>query len=276
MIITFLGVRGSIPSPGPRTLKYGGNTTCLFVEFPGTGHLIIDAGSGLRTLNGRLAKCPDDIRMLLTHSHWDHISGFPFFLPVFQRGRRLHLYCNCTDEQPLPGVLLQMDTPLFPVCHEDLESDISIHRIAADSEFSPLDGVKVRTIALNHPDPGLAFRIEAGGKSLVFVTDNELSPPGTPKTPYEDWVDFAQGCNLLIHDANFTQEELAARSGWGHSAYEQAVRLGCDAGVGMLMLFHHDIDRSDYELDEIGRRAKALAGDRCGVELAREGLIVEI
>ncbi len=276
MIVTFLGVRGSIPSPGPHTLKYGGNTTCLMVEFEDGEKLIIDAGSGLRKLSKRFGDESEPVTMLLTHSHWDHILGFPFFSPIYQKGRTINLFCNCTDEQPLPGVLAQMQAPLFPVTHESLLSDIRIHRITDSQEFSPIEGVVVRTIGLNHPDPGVAFRIEADGKSLVFVTDNELRPPGEPTTTYDEWVAFAAGCDLLVHDANFTSAELPAHAGWGHSAYEDAVQLGCDAGVGTLCLFHHDTDRSDDALEKIGLKAIAQAGTGCQVELAREDALIKL
>lgn len=276
MKLTFLGVRGSIPSPGPHTLKYGGNTTCLLLEFPGRGELIIDAGSGLRTLSTRLAESRGEIRMLLTHSHWDHISGFPFFVPIYQSGRRIHLFCAITEEHPVPGVLSQMQAPLFPVSHESLAADIRIEPITAGTVFSPLEGVEVTPIALNHPDPGLAFRIEADGKSLVFVTDNELRPPDPPVTAWSDWVEFCRDCDVLVHDATFTDAELPARAGWGHSSWEDSVRLGCDAGARTVMLFHHDIDRSDAELEAILREAREMAGDGCVVELARENAVVKI
>ena len=237
------------------------------LEFGDDAFIVIDAGSGLRILGEQLAADKSEIHLFLTHNHWDHVMGFPFFVPAYQAQRKIRIYTDWPGTAPL---LEQMRAPFFPVEHEQLRSDISVTRTRSGLSIEPLPGLQVSFLALNHPNGGCALRIEADGKSLVFATDNELNPPGKPQTSWAQWLEFIGRCDLLIHDANYTREEHRSRMGWGHSAFEDAVQLACEAGARMLALYHHDIDRTDDELDQIGKQAAELADGRTQVIVARE------
>ena len=276
MQVTFYGVRGSIPAPGPHTARYGGETVCVTVDFDDGRMLVLEAGSGLRSLGKRLAQSNDEILLFLSHQHWDHILGFPFFKPAYQPNRRIRVFCDWPEDEVLPALLRQMQAPLFPVTHDGLKADIQVTRIKTGQSFEILPGVWIHAQALNHPNGGLAFRIEADGRKLAFVTDNELHPPPDSPTTYQAWVEFVRGCNLLIHDATYRLHELESKKGWGHSAFEQAVNLACDSGVPSLVLFDHETDRSDDELDRIGVEASELAQGRCRVLVARESMTVRV
>jgi phosphoribosyl 1,2-cyclic phosphodiesterase len=196
--------------------------------------------------------------------------GFPFFKPAYQSERKIHVYCHWPLVEDVPSLVAQMRYPYFPVSHNDLSSQIHSNYIDPGSNFSPYDGVTVRTLALNHPDNGCAFRIEAESRVFTFITDNELAPPGEAVTSYAAWVDFSRGSDLLVHDANYLDQEMPSKLGWGHSSVEQAVKLGRDAGVRRLSLFHHDTERTDSELDKIGDEANNLAKGDISVSVARE------
>lgn len=273
MQATFYGVRGSIPSPGQHTVRYGGNTSCMKLAFGQDDYIVIDAGSGLRNLGNLLAADDSEIHLFLTHNHWDHVMGFPFFAPAYQAQRKINIYTDWPGAAPL---LEQMRAPFFPVEHEQLRSDISVIKTHSGLRLEPLPGLQVGFQALNHPNGGCALRLEADGKCLVFATDNELNPPGEPQTSWEQWLAFIDNCDLLIHDANYTRAEHSSRMGWGHSAFEDAVQLACEAGVGALALYHHDIDRSDAALDQIGETAQSIAGGRTQIIVAREGQTIAV
>lgn len=276
MEITFYGVRGSIPAPGAHTARYGGETVCATVGFDDGGMLVLDAGSGLRSLGKRLVGGNEEILLFLSHQHWDHIVGFPFFRPAYQPNRRIRIFCDWPEDEPLPALMGQMQAPLFPVTHEGLKADIQLTRLKGGESIEILPRVWIHTQTLNHPNGGLAFRIEADGRRLAFVTDNELHPPGDTPTPYRAWVEFVRGCDLLIHDATYRLSELRTKLGWGHSAFEQAVDLACDAGVPSLVLYDHETDRSDDEIDRIGVEASELAQGKCQVLLARESMTLRV
>ncbi len=266
MRVTFYGVRGSIPSPGPSTVRYGGNTSCLFLETTSDARYILDAGTGIRILGQKLAQeagdeVGKDVFVLLSHTHWDHIQGFPFFAPAFQPGRNIYIVGDCgTDKDRTMSILNQMTDSLFPVRARDLAANVNVitYQKFLDEQFLA-SGLSASRLALNHPGSGWAWRFDEAGQSVLYVTDNELLPAdddgsGLPyklQHSYGDWVDFASGVDLLVHDTQYTKEDMASRYGWGHSVIDHVVQLAIDAHVGTLVLFHHDPDRSDDTLDEI-------------------------
>lgn len=252
MIITFYGVRGSTAVPGPQTARYGGNTSCVHIELE-TGHdLILDAGTGIRLLGNHLAHKSTPANILLSHGHWDHIQGYPFFAPIYQPGRDIHVYMTVEKGRKLLSTLFeQMDGTHFPVRVEDLPSNNFPKFKGMESELYEREGVRVIKQALNHPGGGSAYRIDESGATCAYVTDNELDPPYAPNTNYDQWVKFLHGVDVLIHDAQYTEDDMPHKHGWGHSLISQVRQLATDAEVGTLVMFHHDPDRSDSELDEI-------------------------
>lgn len=251
MIITFYGVRGSIPSPGAHTAKYGGNTSCVHVDLSNGHKLILDAGTGIRALGKKLAATDETINILLSHGHWDHIQGFPFFNPIYQQDRQIRVYINTEKEHnKLCSLFDQIDGANFPVNAEDLPS--SSECIFNNIETSlASDNIQVRCTDLNHPGGGSAYRIEDEGTSCAYITDNELQPPGKVVTSYEKWVDFCQGVDVLVHDAQYLESDMPHKHGWGHSLVAQVRQLALDSEVGCLVMFHHDPDRTDTEIDFI-------------------------
>ena len=252
MIITFYGVRGSTAVPGPMTAKYGGNTSCVHIELESGHDLILDAGTGIRLLGNKLASKSTPANLLLSHGHWDHIQGYPFFAPIYQPDREIHVYISVEKGHKLLSTLFQqMDGTHFPVRVEDLPSNISPKFKGIESELYEREGIKVVRQALNHPGGGSAYKIDENGASLAYVTDNELDPPYATSTNYDQWVNYLHGVDVLIHDAQYTEDDMPHKHGWGHSLLSQVRQLATDAEVGTLVMFHHDPDRSDSQLDEI-------------------------
>jgi phosphoribosyl 1,2-cyclic phosphodiesterase len=250
MKVHFWGVRGSIPSPGKHTARYGGNTACVSIHFDSDRFLILDAGSGIRELGKTLAKKKTDIPVLMSHAHWDHIQGFPFFLPLYQTGRKVRTLVSGVNEVVIRMLLEQMDGAHFPVESEKLPSDFSW---IDDDELVEVigNGPVISRIPTNHPGGCIAFRIENEGRSVVYLTDNELEPPYPVVTGFGDFVKFCRGADILIHDAQYIESDMPHKHGWGHSLASQACALAAAAEVGHLVLYHHDPDRTDSELDAI-------------------------
>ena len=257
MKITFYGVRGSIPSPGPETIKFGGNTPCVHVKLKNGKDVIFDAGTGIRPLGHILKHSITPIYLIVGHSHWDHIQGYPYFDPIYQPGRNIFVFPGNSDTHTrLCDVFDQLDGSHFPILADDLPSQAEC--ITEDPEIAlSRHGIHVRTKRLNHPGGGYAYRLEEDGLSLAYVTDNELYPPGQVTTCYEEWVRFCDGANVLIHDAQYTESDMPQKLGWGHSTVSQVTQFSVDAGVETLVLFHHDPDRSDTEIKQIQLKTKA-------------------
>ncbi|MEM9068894.1 MAG: MBL fold metallo-hydrolase [Myxococcota bacterium] len=267
--IRFWGVRGSIASPGEATTGVGGNTSCVEVR-AGDTRIILDAGTGLRGLGDAWMKDgPVDATLLLSHLHWDHIQGIPFFTPLYLPTTRLRVVGQGTTELSLRDALAQqMQPPTFPVRWEDLPSRVEFQEIQPGRQFRVGDA-QVRAARLNHPGGGvIAYRIEWAGRALVFATDTEHYSCVDPTL-----LALAEDADVLIYDSQYTPEEYRgevgpARVGWGHSTFRAGAELAEAARVGRYVLFHHDPARSDDDVAAIEARAKACFPDS---EAAREG-----
>ena len=276
MHIRFWGTRGSIPTPGPSTVRYGGNTSCVEVRDSTGSLLVLDAGTGLRELgvalmNGNGAR-PFSIDLLLSHLHWDHIQGIPFFRPAYDPNSTLRIR-GPKQSRPMKELLgMGMDDPFFPVDLDDMPAKLEIGELEHLSD-EMVGKFRVRSAHLYHPAPALAYRVEADGRSLVYATDTE-DPFSGKVNPV---IELAQGADTLIHDAQFIKSDF--KPTWGHSTIESAIDVAAKAKVKRLVLYHHDPDRSDDALDHIGRDAQRTGRERSpGLEVvvAREGLELEV
>ncbi len=280
MKIEFWGTRGSIPSPGPDTIKYGGNTPCVAVTLEDGALLILDAGTGIRKLGLELEKNNQTIKgnIFITHSHWDHIQGVPFFTPAYREGNEFNILgCASVNQQIQKSLSDLMLSPYFPVSFETLKATMNF--IDRDHDALEVHNAKVELITINHPGDGLGFRITENGKVFVFLTDNELNSPQFNKTSYGDQVEFCRGADLLVHDAMYTREEWQEKRGWGHSYYVDALHLAIDAGVKQLALFHHEPEHNDEAIDNIVADCQRILRKK-GLSLtcfgARENQIIEL
>lgn len=278
MLITFYGVRGSIAAPGPATIKYGGNTSCMHVRLNSGEHLIFDAGTGIRKLGIRLARTEDPLLLLLSHGHWDHIQGYPFFDPIYQKDRNIVVLQGVEgNANALKALLEQMDGSNFPVHAEDLPSRITT--IQEVDAFLAKQAFKTTRHVLNHPGGGYAYRVEEDGVVFAYMTDNELYPPTQPRTNYDEWVEYCEGVDLLIHDAQYQEQDMPAKHGWGHSLISQVRQLAVDARVKNVVMFHHDPERTDAQLDEIALTSARYFHSRnakIGSYIAAEGLTFDL
>ena len=281
--VTFWGTRGSIPTPGAFTARYGGNTPCVAVEGAGGDLVILDAGTGIRALGSRLvAEQNGSVRaeILLTHAHWDHIQGLPYFKPFFAPGNAVRIRGSRQGTTSLEAILRQqMDPAVFPVPLDALSAKLTVEEVEAGIDFS-VGEFKVRAMKLRHPGTTLGFRLTpaAGGQSMAYLTDNELGPGGNYATAAswrKELVGFLAGVDLLIHDAMYTPQELSAHRGWGHSSYEEAVALAAEAGAKRLVLFHHEPEHTDETMDGLvaaARQAAMTRGAPSEVLAAQEGM----
>jgi phosphoribosyl 1,2-cyclic phosphodiesterase len=270
MKIKFWGARGSIPISGEDCAKYGGDTTCVEIRTENNNVIIVDAGSGIRNLGKELLReKTTDITILFTHAHLDHIIGFPFFKPLYLKSTHASirgcLYSQDAIRKILSGV---MDSPYFPVNIEYLKSDITFSGECPD--HFDIDTLRVSKIPLNHPNFGVGLKFAEKGKTFVFLTDNEIGFAGPSSRelafrhenapPYEEYVRFCAGADLLVHDAEYTPEEYSSRfTGWGHSSYTSALRLAEESKVKRFGLFHHNQDRSDDEIDRMVDDCRSIA-----------------
>jgi len=262
MIIRCWGARGSIPVSGGEYLRYGGDTPCMEIRSGNDAIVIIDAGTGIRRLGNRLiAESRHDYTLLFTHAHWDHIMGFPFFKPIYLSKTRIAMF-GCPFAQASVRELISgiMNPPNFPVNFEEITAEIHYQESCQDA-FA-IGGLTITPIPLSHPNQGMGYRFEEGGKSFVFLTDNELGHRHPGSMDYEDYRDFARGADLLIHDAMYRPEDYRKTRTWGHSLYTDALRLALDAGVVRLGLFHHDQDRTDRGVDEMVADCRRMAAGR--------------
>lgn len=268
--LRFWGVRGTIACPGPEFMRYGGNTSCIEVRC-GKRLIILDAGTGLRPLGAVLDKNgPIKTELLLTHTHLDHIAGLPFFGPMFKAGNTIRMGAGHLQGQgeTLRAVVKRiMAAPLFPVPMEALAADISFHDFEAGGAIELGPHVTVRTAPLNHPNGATGYRIEYGGKSICYITDTEHRQDGLDQTI----LDLIDGADVFIYDATYTDEEYPSFKGWGHSTWQEGMRLADAAKVGLYVVFHHAPEHPDNVMDDISDQVRQ-ARNRSVV--AREGLIL--
>ena len=248
MKITFYGVRGSIPSPGPDTCRYGGNTSCVHIETASGQDLVLDAGTGIRNLGKRLIEKDSTINILLSHGHWDHIQGYPFFMPIYQPDRQIRVYTSAADGHgQICSLFDQIDGATFPVKATELPSQSECVTENFETDLAR-QNISVRRMPINHPGGGYGYRIEEDSTSCAYITDNELEPPGKMSTTYDQWVEFCHGADVLVHDAQYLESDMPHKHGWGHSLVSQVRQFAVDAEVGCLAMFHHDPDRTDTEI----------------------------
>lgn len=275
--VKFWGTRGSIPTPGPGTVKYGGNTSCLEVRC-GKELIILDAGTGIRDLGVELLKeTPVRASILFSHVHWDHVQGIPFFQPAYIPGNEFKLYGNKNWDTKLENALkLQMQSPNFPITLDELNA-VGAKMEYIDIDFGTIfrlgnsDRIIVRSVELRHPDRAFGFRIEYGGKSLVYAPDTENLPE-----PGDKILELSHDADVLIHDAQYTHEEYYApgsesKANWGHSTPEAAARTAAAANVKELILFHHDPYHEDATVDRMLLVASAIFPN---VIAASEGMVI--
>jgi phosphoribosyl 1,2-cyclic phosphodiesterase len=284
--ITFWGARGTIATPGPQTARFGGNTACVELT-DGSGNLVIlDAGTGIRSLgkalltrNGRRGVQAD---IILSHAHWDHIQGLPYFAPLFMKGNVLKVWGPKQGDVEMETILRQMMHPaVFPVPLDALAATLEVEHVTVEEPIVT-PGFRVRAMRVRHPAVTMGYRLErAGGPSVVYVTDDELGPGGeydVPKQWRKQFVEFCAGADLLIHDSTYTPEEYAAHTGWGHSTFLESVQLAHEAGVRRLALFHHDPEHDDGQMDEVVARARDAAAKAGTLEVfaAAEGQTLQL
>jgi phosphoribosyl 1,2-cyclic phosphodiesterase len=280
--VTFWGTRGSIPTPGAQTNRYGGNTSCVAVSAGGDRLVILDAGSGIRPLGRSLLDAHPNAmtaEILLTHTHWDHIQGLPFFAPLNRAGNTVRIFGPRQGDVALETIIdRQTDATVFPIPIRALAAELTVTEVTP-GPFE-VDGFRVETCRLRHPGTTLAYRLtpREGGASMAYVTDNELGTGGSYDVP-ADWrrqlVRFLGDVDLLIHDAMYGDDLIEARAGWGHSSPRQAVELAAECGARRLLLFHHEPEHDDATIDALldgARAVAARAAPTLRVDAALEGL----
>jgi len=273
MRVKFWGTRGSVPTPGRATEKFGGNTTCVEVNAAGQ-RLILDGGTGIRELGLEMAEeAPGESVLLFSHFHWDHIQGLPFFQPLFDDGHELRVCAPPAFRDRLEKVLnKQMAHDVFPVDFGDLSA--KLHFETLDPTGTTFGEVQVSAFELVHPGGCWAYRVVAEGRTLVFATDHEMHPERA-RPVYERLREQTRDAHLLVCDGQYTLEEYPRREGWGHSTIEHAVMLAREAGVERLAITHHDPMREDVDLSELERQTRKTE-DELQVFFARDGLAVTV
>jgi phosphoribosyl 1,2-cyclic phosphodiesterase len=277
MRIKMWGVRGSIPTPGPDTVEFGGNTSCYEVR-AGDALIILDGGTGLRLLGQTLLpEMPFEAWMFFSHVHWDHIQGFPFFTPAFVKGNVIHLHGGVNVTRTLEETLAgQMDYPSFPVHLTEMGAAMTFRDLHEGEvvHVGPNRDVVVSNARGNHPNGVYAYRIDHDGKSVCYITDSEHYAIVDPKL-----LKLAKGADVLVFDAMYTPEEYAGtagggpKTGWGHATFVAGCELAIAAGVKQLVLHHHDPNQNDAMVRDKEARARALFPNTIA---AREGVVIEI
>lgn len=274
MKVTMWGTRGSVAAPGPETMRYGGNTSCVEVRGEDGTLLVLDAGTGIRRLGDTLGPELCRVDLLLTHLHMDHILGLGFFDPLFRPNLEVHIWGPSSITLDLRDHLNRyLSPPLFPVRLRDLPCELYLHDVVASGPFS-IGNFEITSALVCHPGPTVGYRIEGEGASIAYLPDHEPAL-GRRDLPHEDeWVSglaLARGVDLLIHDAQYTDFEYPRHVGWGHSSIAHTLEFARRAGVGTLVPFHHDPAHSDAALDRIFAEARTQGILGYGLSPAVEG-----
>jgi len=273
------GCRGSVPTPGPDTVEYGGNTSCVEVVLGDGTALVLDAGTGIRPLgHDLLARGTRRIHLFLTHLHLDHLEGLRFFAPLWDERVSVDVWGPCSPVSTLHDrILRSFSPPLFPIDFRDVPARVMFHDLPA--ETWSFDGVSLSSELVLHPGPTVGFRLETAGSSVAYLPDHEPALAGIEGRP-PDWISagaLARDADVVFHDAQYFEHEYPERVGWGHSSVAHAVAFSRAVRAGRLVLFHHEPGHSDRELEELEDRARELAGsDGTPPVLAREGMVVEL
>jgi len=273
--IDFWGVRGSVPSPGPQTIRYGGNTSCISITVENK-ILILDAGTGIRNLGSSMIEQSDlKIFIIITHTHWDHIQGFPFFTPIYQPNRPVYMFPTLHKKNlVLSSLIDQMDGAHFPLTPDQVPSNFNF--ITEDPlEFLAKNGFHMELVPMNHPGGAFGYKIKFDDTVICYFTDNEIDPPYPKSIELNELTEQCKNADVLIHDAQYTEDDMPFKHGWGHSLISQVTDLGKTANVKNLVYFHHDPDRTDDELDaQLQKVSKTLKENGSSVKpyFAYEGL----
>jgi len=298
MKLTFWGTRGSVPTPGKQTVRYGGNTPCLELRLSNGELIILDAGTGIRDLGERLIETGESVNayVLISHPHWDHIQGFPFFKPAFISGNQLTIVGGETDKVTLHRMIEdQMNKVYFPIQLSDLKANIRFKKVGEET-FSVFDAT-IQTLFVNHPSFAMGYRVTHGGKTLVYISDNEPFDRqvaqevrnvesfivekylGIKGDPNQRIYDFARDADVLIHDSTYTPEEYVNRVGWGHSHYLFTLKVAAEGNIRRLVLFHHDPSHNDAKIDDILQKCRneiVVRKYKFDCIAAAEGMVIEI
>jgi len=265
--LSYWGVHGTMPVPGPLTVKYGGNTSCVSMEFPRGGFFIFDAGTGIKVLSNHIMANSISLvgaKLFISHPHWDHINGLPFFVPLYLQGNEIEILGPAHGDTTMRDLISgQMDGAYFPVNIKEFSAMVSF-RDLREGEIK-IDGIRVKSMLLNHPGNCLGYRVEYRERVICYITDNELYPAGNPlyNAHYLNQLSgFIKHADVLITDCTYTDEEYEGKSGWGHSSITPVVELAHRSRVKSLHLFHHDPDHSDDDIDRILETAQSILHDR--------------
>jgi phosphoribosyl 1,2-cyclic phosphodiesterase len=280
MQVTIWGCRGSLPTPGPETVDYGGNTSCVEVTLENGTTLVLDAGSGIRPLGIELLeRGVRSVHLLLTHLHLDHLEGLRFFSPLFDKDTKLEIWGPPSPVSSLQERILRaFSPPLFPIDLRVVPAEVRFHDVP--KQPWSIDGASVSADLVSHPGPTLGYRIESEASSVAYLPDHEPALLGPIARRSRDWISgssLAEDADLLLHDAQYSEDEYGDRVGWGHSSVVDAVAFARASGAHRLLLFHHDPSHSDDVLERMEATARELAdGNAEPPTLASEGMVVEV
>jgi phosphoribosyl 1,2-cyclic phosphodiesterase len=261
MNIKFWGTRGSIPVPGESTIRYGGNTPCVEIRTKDDSLIILDAGSGIRELGNQLISNKDlsEINIFLTHYHWDHIQGIPFFTPIYKPDYKINFYGIRDNGRSVEELLKrQMEHAYFPIKLDEINKNLSYCEITSNSTYE-IKGLTIETFLTNHPSKTVTLKITEGDRSFVYMTDNEINLEGKDDMQTNDelrnhnlsLINFCAGADYLLHDAMYDEEEVFRKKGWGHSSNKSLARFAALAGIKNLILFHYSPEYNDEKIDQI-------------------------